>query len=441
MNDRAMQALHLLALDPVAETTADKNSYGFRQQRSCADAIDQAFKALRSATTEWILEGDIRSCFDKISHDWLLAHLCMDRVILQKWLKAGYMEKDVFHEVTAGTPQGGIISPALANCALDGLERVLNGKYPQKTCPSLGGKYPSVNFIRYADDFIVTSKSKELLETEIKPLIEQFLRERGLELSPTKTVITHVEQGFDFLGQNVRRYPNGKLLIKPSKKNVKTFLNGIRKTIKAAGSTAADLINRLNPKIRGWANYHRHVVSSRTFNRVDHEIFSSLWRWARRRHRNKSLRWIKEKYFEQHGDRNWCFVGELRDDQGQSHKVRLRLANDTPIRRHVKVRSDANPYDPACEPYFEKREANHMLETFRGQRTLRFLWNEQHGLCPVCNTKITRLTSWRLHHRLSCVKGGRRSAENSVLLHPECHDRVHHLNLSVSELGLPPGGA
>jgi len=154
----------------------------------------------------------------------------MDRAILQKWLKAGYMEKDVFHETTDGTPQGGIISPALANVALDGLEQVLKGKYPKWARPkSLGGKYAAVNFIRYADDFIVTSKSKELLEGEIKPLIEQFLRERGLELSPTKTVITHVEQGFDFLGQNVRKYPHGKLLTKPSKKNIKTFLEGILK--------------------------------------------------------------------------------------------------------------------------------------------------------------------------------------------------------------------
>src|ERR1017187_953731 len=282
MMDRAMQALHLLALDPIAETTADKNSYGFRQQRSCADAIQQCFNALRVATTQWILEGDIKSCFDEISHDWLLAHVPMDRAILQKWLKAGYMEKHVLHETTEGTPQGGIISAALANRALDGLERVLREKYPSRTrLKSLGDKLPSLNFIRYADDFIITSKSKELLEGEIKPLVEQFLQKRGLELSPTKTVITHVEKGFDFLGQNVRRYPNGKLLIKPSKKNVKTFLGGIRRTIKAAlGSSAAALIEELNPKIRGWANYHRHVVSKHTFARVDREIFSCLWRWA-----------------------------------------------------------------------------------------------------------------------------------------------------------------
>ena len=442
MKDRAMQALHLLALDPVAETNADRNSYGFRQQRSCADAIEQTFNALKSASTEWILEGDIRSCFDKISHDWLLTHVCMDRAILRKWLKAGYMENNVFHEMTEGTPQGGIISPALSNCALDGLERVLRGAYPTGIrLKSLGGKYPAVNFIRYADDFIVTSKSKELLEGEIKPLIEQFLRERGLELSPTKTVITHVDQGFDFLGQHVRRYPCGKLLTKPSKKNVKTFLVDIRRIIKAARAwPAAELINKLNPKIRGWANYHRHVVSKRTFNRVDYDIFSSLWRWARRRHPKKNQRWIKKKYFEQRGTRNWIFTGEMLDDQDQPSKIRLLSATDTPIRRHVKVKSDANPYDPAYETYFEKREGNRMQDTFRGSRFLRFLWHEQRGLCAVCHTKITPLTGWRLHYCVPRVKGGSTSAKNRVLLHPECHDKVHRLGLSVSKPRPTPKG-
>lgn len=435
MKDRAMQALYLLALDPVAETTADRNSYGFRLQRSCADAIEQAFRALRAATTEWILEGDIRSCFDKISHDWLVAHVPLDRVILQKWLKVGYIDKHVFHETTEGTPQGGIISPALANCVLDGLERILKSSYPTETRrKSFGGKRPSVHFIRYADDFVITSKSKEILEGEIKFLVERFLKERGLELSPTKTVITHAEKGFDFLGQNVRRYPNGKLLIMPSKKNIKTFLDSVRGMIKAAlGSSAADLIKELNPKIRGWANYHRHIVSKRTYARVDHEIFSCLWRWARRRHRNKTWAWLKKKYFERRGYRNWTFVGSVFDDQGQPYKIRLHLASDTPIRRHVKVRSDANPYDPAYELYFEKREAEHMLETFRGSGFLRFLWHAQRGICPVCNMSITRATGWRMHYCVPKTLGGSTGAENRVLLHPECHDRVHCLRLSVSK--------
>jgi RNA-directed DNA polymerase len=354
MTDRAQQALYLLALDPVAETTADNNSYGFRQQRSCADAVEQCFTTLSQPNPQWILEGDIKSCFDRISHDWLLAHVPMDRVILQKWLKAGYLDKHVLHETTDGTPQGGIISPALANCALDGLERLLKAKFPpRRPLPSLGGKLPCVNFIRYADDFVITGRTKELLEGEIKPLVEQFLHERGLELSPTKTVITHVEQGFDFLGQNVRKYPNGKLLIKPSKKNVKVFLDGIRRIIKAAlGMSAAELIDWLNPKIRGWANYHRHVVSKRAFQRVDRDIFNSLWQWARRRHQKKSPGWLKQKYFEQQGHNNWIFFGESCDDEGIPHKVRLLFASCTPIQRHVKVKGEANPYDPADETYF-----------------------------------------------------------------------------------------
>ena len=433
MKDRAMQALHLLALDPVAETTADRNSYGFRQKRSCADAMAQCFNVLKHGTTQWILEGDIRSCFDKISHDWLLTNVPMDKVILQKWLKSGYVDKDVFHETTDGTPQGGIISPALANHALDGLERVLKEVYPPGTSlKSCGGKNPSVNFIRYADDFLITCKSRDLLERKIKPLIAEFLRGRGLELSPTKTVITRVEKGFDFLGQNVRRYPNGKLLTRPSRKNVKTFLGVIRTTIKAAlGWTAADLIKKLNPMIRGWANYHRHVVSKRVFQCVDHAIFIRLWQWARRRHPKKSRRWLKKKYFEQQRQNNWIFFGESCDNEGIPHKVRLLLASSTPIQRHVKVKSEANPYDPAYETYFEKREGDHMAGTFRGTRSLRFLWFLQRGLCPVCNIKITQITGWRLHYRVPRVKGGSASAENRVLLHPECHDRVHRQRLSV----------
>ena len=440
MKDRAQQALYLLALAPVVETTADKNSYGFRQQRSCADAMVQCFLALRSANTQWILEGDIKSCFDKISHDWLLAHVPMDRVILQKWLKSGYMEKHVLHETMDGTPQGGIISPALANCALDGLERLLREKFPAgKRLKSLGGEKPCINLVRYADDFVITSKSKELLEGEIKPLVEQFLQERGLELSPTKTVITHVEHGFDFLGQNVRRYPNGKLLIKPSKKNVGTFLKGIRRIIKDAhGVSAADLIDQLNPKIRGWANYHRHVVSKRTFGRVDYTLFSSLWKWARRRHPNKSPRWFKPKYFDRRGNRDWSFFGETCDDEGRPTKVWLYYAKSTPIKRHVKVKGEANPYDPTYETYFEEREGAHMLETFRGTRTLRYLWYEQRGLCTQCNTKITRITGWRLHYCVPRVKGGSTGATNCVLLHPECHDRVHRQRLlPVSKPRLP----
>src|SRR2546425_7478100 len=329
----------------------------------------------------------------------------------------------------------GVLSPALANCALDGLERLLQEKYPAgKRLKSLGGEKPCVNLVRYADDFVLTSKSKELLEGEIKPLVEQFLQERGLELSPTKTVITHVEHGFDFLGQNVRRYPKGKLLIKPSKKNVGTFLKGIREIINdARGMSAAALIDQLNPKVRGWANYHRHVVSKRIFGRVDHTIFSCLWQWARRRHPNKPSRWVKTKYFERRRDRDWTFFDETCDDEGRPNKVWLYNAKSTPIKRHVKVKGEANPYNPTYETYFEEREGAHMLYTFRGTRTLRFLWYEQRGLCTLCNTKITRITGWRLHFCFSPLLGGSAGATNPVLLHPGGLDRVLFHRLFVSK--------
>jgi RNA-directed DNA polymerase len=197
MIDRAHQTLYLLALDPVVETTADPNSYGFRKQRSVADAIAQCFNVLaKRHAPVWILEGDIKACFDRIGHAWLEAHVPMDTTILHHWLKAGYLERQAFHPTTEGTPQGGPISPALANCTLDGLERLLHERYPKHT---RAGTRAKVNYVRFADDFIVTGSSKELLETEVKPLIAAFLHQRGLELSSEKTRITHIDDGFDFL--------------------------------------------------------------------------------------------------------------------------------------------------------------------------------------------------------------------------------------------------
>jgi RNA-directed DNA polymerase len=437
MRDRAMQALHLLALDPLAETTADPNSYGFRKERCCADAIEQCHIVLSNRNAaQWILEGDIKSCFDQISHEWLLANVPMDKIILRKWLQAGYMDKHVFYETEAGTPQGGIISPVLANLALDGLEKQLREQYPAATAKS---RKAQVNLVRYADDFIITGRTKELLEEEIKPLVEEFMRERGLELSPEKTRITPIEDGFDFLGQNVRKY-NGKMLIKPSKKNVKTFLANIREIIKGnKQATAYNLIRMLNPKIRGWANYHRHIASKKTFVRVDDAIFKCLWQWAVRRHPKKSRRWIAAKYFGTTGSRHWHFFGEATDDEGQPVSNRLFHAASTPIKRHTKIKGQVNPYDPEWEIYLEERLGVKMASNLHGKRTLRYLWLEQNGLCPICNQKITQLTGWHNHHIVWRVMGGSDGVENRVLLHPQCHAQVHAQGLSVSK-PRPPGG-
>ncbi|MBG4648514.1 group II intron reverse transcriptase/maturase, partial [Pseudomonas aeruginosa] len=238
MKDRAMQALYLLALEPVAETTADGRSFGFRPERSTADAIEQCFTTLsKKVAPQWILEGDIKGCFDNISHDWLMGHVPTDREILRKWLKAGYMEDRQLFPTEAGTPQGGIISPTLANLVLDGLEAKLDAAFGRKRYANGVQTRLMVNYVRYADDFIVTGRSKELLEQEVMPIIKDFMQERGLTLSPEKTKITHIDDGFDFLGQNVRKY-NGKLLIKPSKANVATFLEKVRSAVK--GNKALD---------------------------------------------------------------------------------------------------------------------------------------------------------------------------------------------------------
>lgn len=189
--------------------------------------------------------------------------------------------------------------------------------------------------------------------------------------------------------------------------------------------TAGDLIEQLNPLIRGWALYHRHVVSKAIFNSVDHAIFKALWAWAERRHRNKTRWWIKAKYFHVHGHRRWVFTGAVREASGERRVVRLVAAAQVRIQRHLKIRADANPYDPVWEPYFERRLDVRMQGTLVGRRTLLRLWQEQDGRCPVCHQKITTLTGWHSHHIVWRSKGGSDRAENRVLLHPTCHRQLH----------------
>lgn len=430
MKDRAMQALYLLALDPVAESTADPNSYGFRKDRSTADAIAQCFITLgKKHSPQWILEGDLKACFDEISHPWMLAHIPTDKTILRKWLKVGFIDQNTLHPTEAGTPQGGVISPVAANLTLDGLEAFLRERYPQ-----LGhGRSALVNMVRYADDFIITGRTKQLLESEVKPLVSEFFKTRGLELSQEKTKITHIEEGFDFLGQNVRKY-NGKLLIKPSRKNVRAFLDKVRGVIKAnKQATTAGLIALLNPIIRGWAHYHRHVVSSATFCEVDSAIFNCLWRWALRRHRNKPSRWIYRKYFEHFDGTGSVFRERGRGRDGKPTLTCLFHAASLAIVRHVKIKGEANPYDPQWETYFERRLDLTMEANPKRRQQLLRLWFGQQGLCSKCGYKITRMTGWRSHKLIWRVYGGSDNMRNRVLLHPQCHQQVHDHERKVSE--------
>jgi RNA-directed DNA polymerase len=356
MFDRAMQALYLQALAPIAETTADPNSYGFRPARGTADAIGQCFLVLsQEGHAPWVLEGDIRGCFDNISHEWMLQNISMDREVLRKWLKAGYVENRILFPTKAGTPQGGIISPTLANLTLDGLEGLLKATLRPRM---VKGKttFPKVHLVRYADDFIITGSSKELLENEVKPVVEKFLLDRGMQLSPEKTRITHIDQGFDFLGQNLRKY-GGKLLIQPSRKNTHSFLEKVRSLIRRhRGSRQEDLIHILNPVIRGWANYHRHIVAKRTFKKVEWALWTALWSWARRRHSGKSRYWIRDRYWVRLKDREvFATATAKRTPAGKPVWLQLVYPTTISIRRHVKIRMDANPFDPAWRDYLEER--------------------------------------------------------------------------------------
>src|SRR5665648_5007 len=340
MYDRTMQSLYALALEPIAEVTGDQRSFGFRKFRSAHVACEQVFICTcRQNSPKWILEGDIKGCFDNISHQWLLDNIPMDKSILKQFLKAGYIFKGTLFSTNAGTPQGGIISPILANIALDGIEKMIADKYHKsksgKKNEHQAAKY-KVNFVRYADDFIVTAINEEIAK-EVKELIINFLKVRGLELSDEKTLITHIDDGFDFLGWNFRKY-NGKLLIKPSKKSIKKFTEKVSNIIKNGKAWKQEnLIDALNPVITGWTNYHQPVVSSEIFGKLDHVIWNMLWHWAKRRHKSKpnSKRWIVNRYWHRVGNRKWVFT--------EGNK-KLKLLSDTKIVRHTKLKFGMNPY-------------------------------------------------------------------------------------------------
>jgi len=325
----------------------------------------------------------------------------------------------------AGTPQGGIASPTIANIALDGLETMLTERFGSTAKPMNQSR---VRLVRYADDFIITGTSKELLEREVKPCVEIFLAARGLELSQEKTKITHISEGFDFLGQNVRKY-DGKLLIMPSAKNVKAFLDKVRETIRVNRSAKQEtLIGLLNPMIRGWANYHRHVVAKRTYATVDHHIWHALWCWARRRHPNKLCGWVRRKYFRTLDHRHWVFAAAIRGYNGEPRILSLLSATDTRILRHVRVKSDANPFDPVWDSYFAERKRTRMLQRLQDRSFPKRLWQQQEGKCPVCSQLIDDEAQWLIRPAVPIKAGGTRPLANLKILHSTCQRRFRIAN-------------
>lgn len=411
MYDRAMQAVYAFALEPVAETTADTRSFGFRKCRSCHDACEYIFTNLaKKNSAEWVLEGDIKGCFDHISHKWLIDNIPMDKSILKQFLKAGFVFNRELFPTDEGTPQGGIISPILANMALDGIQAELIKNFDT----NLKGKYSSfvhdkhkVNLVRYADDFIVTAATREIAE-KAKNIIRDFLKERGLELSEEKTLITHINDGFDMLGWTFRKF-KGKLIVKPSKKSIKSFVSSVSDTILKRGKAWKQelLIEKLNQQIRGWANYHQSVCASEAFAHIDYILYELLWKWAKRRHPHKGRWWVSTRYWHRRGNRNWVFSTEDKE---------LLRVDHIPIVRHIKIRLNANPYFDT--EYFKERKFKQGMRRLSGR--FKKIWQNQNGCCYHCGLPMEISDNREIFFKIPKSLGGKDEVSNMAYVHSYC---------------------
>jgi RNA-directed DNA polymerase len=427
MRDRAEQALWSLALLPVAESTSDRFSYGFRPHRKAEDAYEQIFCCLRRKdAAQWVLDADIKGFFDHLNHDWLLANTAMCKRTLRKWLKAGVLIHESVIDTDEGTPQGGIISPILANIALNGLERHIQSNFRKgtdkiwddntKTTKRLHRK-TQLNIIRYADDFIVTGRSPRQLE-RVKESIEGFLAERGLELSQEKTSIRNfITEGFDFLGWHFQKR-NGTFLGTVSKDSIKRHQATLKQTIKNSGNMNAwDLIKVLGPKINGWQNYHKVCANIwETWGKMGQWLWKQLWLWARKRHRAKGRIWIKQRYWKTVGRNNWRFYGE--DPKKYRIPTLLPSYDKRQQTKIVRVPADLNVFLKESQVQLNtilfRKEMTKLSGTRKG-----ILYARQKGICPHCNERLYEPTE--THHIIPLANGGADDVGNLKLLHRECH--------------------
>jgi len=419
MDDRACQALVKQALEPEWEAVFEPNSYGFRPGRSAHDAIEAIFNTI-CLKPKYALDADLEKCFDKINHTALLSKLNTLQLIhrlVRDWLKAGVMEEGRLLFPEAGTPQGGVISPLLANIALHGLEIALS---------TLSRRY-RITVIRYADDLVILCEDLATL-VQVRARAESWLAEMGLRLKESKTRFTHTlkeyegSTGFDFLGFNVRQYPVGqyrtrtyrarpgfKTIIQPSDKGVRRHLETTRQTARQhAGAPQAALIANLNPKIRGWANYYRTSVAKRTFSKMDKHMYHKLARWARRRHPNKTHGWCYRRYWKRQNTRT-NFSDGINT---------LNNYADTPIIRYVKVRGDKSPYDGDWVYWGER-----MGRDPTKPRRVTKLVKQQKGRCAHCGLHFGTEDVMEVHHQDGNRKNNRYT--NLMLLHGHCHDQAH----------------
>jgi len=428
MHDRVCQAIHKMAMEPEWDIQFAPNTYGFRPQRSTWDAMGQVFTNLsRPNSPQWVIEGDIRGYFDNVDHDKLIAKLASeDRVFVQRMLKSPVIDpEDGLIPTKQGTPQGGLLSPLLAVIALQCMESDLREKAFQMKF-GRDRTSPGINIVNYADDFIVTCKTKEQAEQYV-PVIAQWLAEKvGVELSLEKTRITHIDDGFDFLGFNVRKY-HGTLLIKPAKDNRLTLLRKIKGVLDANKSAKQSTVIRLlNPMIRGWGNYYSTQVSKKVFNYCDHRIHWMLWKWAKRRHPEKGARWIHQRYFPRRGNRKGVFA---------DGSFTLTIMSDIRVIRHVKIQGRRSPHRPNDQEYFEARQEELLLKRLNGfQKTV---VRKTSGRCAFCGCKVSpvHFRRWQVNGENAILfvrmiperLGGRNAIANVVVTHRWCYERYRSI--------------
>ncbi|MFI0454608.1 group II intron reverse transcriptase/maturase [Actinomadura sp. 6N118] len=441
IKDRVHQARVKNALEPEWEARFEERSYGFRPGRSCHDAVESIFDVAkrRTGVREWVLDADLSAAFDRIHHDRLMQSVGSFPAgdAIRGWLKAGVMEQGRWSPTHEGTPQGGVISPLLLNIALHGMEEAAGVEWKRRG-ESLGAKPETPVLIRYADDFVVLTYSKEEAE-QIKRKLAEWLEPRGLRFNEDKTRIVHLDEGLDFLGFNIRKNSQRKIIIKPSQDAVRRIRERLRIEIKALrGHNAAAVLRKLAPIVRGWATYYRGVCSKETFGSLDHYVWKLTYKWATRRHPTKSRHWVADRYFgrfnKSRADK-WVF-GD-RNTGAYLYKFAW-----TPIVRHIKVKTGASADDPALADYWANRRRKAAPPVM--DKTSLSLAMRQKGLCPLCNgTLITgaeyepdnprawiewfEATGRRLHkHHLRYRREGGGNGKNNLrLVHADCH-RQHH---------------
>ena len=421
IQDRITQDIIRMAIEPIVEYNFHENSYGFRPKRSCQDAICHLFIKLgRKGNQQWIIEGDIEGCFDNISQEQIIKQMNrwgIPRPIrenVSKILKAKIAEAREYYENEKGTPQGGVLSPLLANIALT----ILDNK---------GDEYGQVNpIVRYADDFVIVSREEQGARA-IKDEIGNYLKEKiGLNLSGKKTVITHISEGINFLGFNIRRYKD-KLLIKPQEEKSQRFLKEIGQILKENKTAKPEtIIYILNPKLQGFGLYYQYVVSKETFSKIRYRLRESLWRWAKRRHPNKSHKWVMRRYYMKIGTDNRVFT------DGQGHHI-LNMSK-IPIRRYIKVRSGMRVYgsDKQTREYWERRATQKTMRSAYTVKMVRLL-EKQEGRCPCCNQHIEEIGETHIHHMRPRSEDGKDQLNNLRLLHLFCHEELHR-NISRKQM-------